>query len=138
MQYMLIAAVTVVAVVLMKIRYSRGPFKIWQEKAPKFVWFPKYLVSFEQPANEICQALESIGFKKSEANSNTYNRGKVYGDFSASKILLSVEVSDTSFKLWANTFILCDTGDLWKVSKQVLSSTNSNNTLNSDAASGAG
>ena len=62
----------------------------------------------------------------------------MYGDISANKILLSVEVSDTSFKLWANTFILFDTGDLWKVSKQVLSSTNSNNTVNSDAVSGAG
>ena len=138
MQYIIIAAVTVVAVIFMKIRYSRGPFKIWQEKAPKFVWFPKYLVSFDQPVNEICLALESIGFKKNKASSNTYSRGKVYGDFSANKILLSVEVSDTSFKLWANTFILFDTGDLWKVSKQVLSSTNSNNTVNSDAASGAG
>ena len=138
MQYVILAAVTVVVVILMKIRYSRGPFKNWQEKAPRFVWFPKYLVSFDRPVNEIGQALESLGFKKSEAESKIYSRGKIYGDFSANKILLSVEVSDTSFKLWANTFILFDTGDLWNVSKQILSFSNSNETLIADAASGAG
>jgi hypothetical protein len=126
MDYVVILISTFVFIIVSKYYYLNGPFRIWGNKEPKFVWFPKYNVKFDQPLSNITASLEKIGFVQSEGIDTIYNRGKIYGDFFAKHILLQVEISEDkkSFSLCAKTFILFDTGDLWRVCNQVVSSNN--------------
>jgi len=105
--------------------YRILPFKEWKNKKPKFTFFPKYIASFDKPVSEIESALEKIQFKKN--NKNIYSRGKVYGDFSAKAIKLSVEVSEDKkqVKLYASFFgVLFDTGDVWQVMADIINGQN--------------
>lgn len=123
MDYVFILLAVFCLIVFSKYYYSNGPYKIWGSKKPKFVCFPKYIVKFEQPLSNISASLEKIGFVQSEGSNTTYSRGKIYGDFSAKHILLHVEISENkkSFCLYARTFVLFDTGDLWKVCNEIVS-----------------
>ena len=105
--------------------YRILPFKEWKNKKPKLTFFPKYIASFDKPVSEIESALEKIQFKKN--NKNIYSRGKVYGDFSAKAIKLSVEVSEDKkqVKLYASFFgVLFDTGDVWQVMADIINGQN--------------
>ena len=126
MDYVVILISAFVFIIVSKYYYSNGPFRIWGNQEPKFVWFPKYNVKFDQPLSNITASLEKIGFVQSEGFDTIYTRGKIYGDFSAKHILLQVEISEDkkSFFLYAKTFILFDTGDLWRVCNQVVSRSN--------------
>ncbi|MDO6577977.1 hypothetical protein [Alteromonas stellipolaris] len=126
MDYVIILGTCVLFLVYSKYRYSSGPFKQWQDTQPKFVWFPKYIVSFDQPISEIQNNLQKIGFVEVAPQNGVYTRGKVYGDFSAKHLLLQVEILEDkkSFRLLAKTFVLFDTVDLWRVCKEVVSSKN--------------
>lgn len=123
MDYVVILLSAFVFIIVCKYHYANNRFKPWEDKEPKFVWFPKYAVKFDQPLSDITASLENIGFTQLEGVETIFNRGKIYGDFSAKYISLQVEISKDkkSFCLFAKTFILFDTGDLWRVCNQVLS-----------------
>ena len=116
-----LAIFVVIGVTGFTVIYRILPFKEWRNKKPKFTLFPKYIASFDKPVSEIESALEKIQFKKN--NKNVYSRGKVYGDFSAKAIKLSVEVSEDKkqVKLYASFFgVLFDTGDVWQVMADII------------------
>ena len=111
----------VVGVALFTIAYKLSPFKSWKNKKPKFTLFPKYIAQFTKPISEIETSLEKIQFKKT--TKNNYTRGKVYGDFSAKAIKLSVEIDEENkqFKIYSSFFgILFDTGDIWQVAADII------------------
>ena len=65
--------------------------------------------------------LVKLGFFKSPAGQ--FSRGKVYGDFSAKAIRLSVFVDQSSnqIKVYASFFgVLFDTGDIWQVTSNII------------------
>lgn len=105
-------------------KYKNSDFKIWGGKKPRLDFFPKYTAKFETSHSEVVEKLELLGFKADEIRSNVYVRGKVYGDFVASKILLNVELDPEakSFNLYSPGFILFDTGDLWLLTKNLVQS----------------
>jgi hypothetical protein len=110
-----------VAVIGFTVIYKIMPFKKIGPSKPKFTFFPKYTAKFEKPASEIESALLAQEFKKKENGS--YTRGKVYGDFSAKSIKLSVVVNEQSneISVYASFFgILFDTGDIWQVTSDIL------------------
>ena len=101
--------------------YKILPFKSWKNKKPKFTLFPKYIAQFNKPISEIEAALEKIQFKKND--NNVYTRGKIYGDFSAKAIKLSVEINEEQkqIKLYSSFFgVLFDTGDIWQVAAEII------------------
>lgn len=101
--------------------YKVLPFRQFSHNKPKFTLFPKYTAKFEKPVSEIESALIAQEFKKNE-NGN-YTRGKVYGDFSAKSIKLSVVVNEQSRNIFVcSSFfgILFDTGDIWQVTSDIL------------------
>jgi len=111
----------VIAVAFFTAIYKIAPFKELPSLKPKFALFPKYTSKFVKPVDEIITTLESLEFK--ENGNGVYTRGKVYGDFSAKAIKLSVDVNSQSneIKVYASFFgILFDTGDLWQVTSDIL------------------
>jgi hypothetical protein len=111
-----------VAVGLFTAVYKIMPFKLHGAEKPKFVMFPKYIAQFDKPLVEIESALSALEFEKNE--NGIYSRGKIYGDFSVKAIKLAVEVDEqnSSIKVYAPFFgILFDTGDIWQVTANILS-----------------
>jgi len=111
----------VIAVIVFTALYKVIPFKEHKESKPKFTFFPKYIAKFDKPINEIESTLVALEFEKNE--DNMYTRGKVYGDFSAKAIKLSVELNEQSkeIKVYASFFgILFDTGDIWQLTSDIV------------------
>jgi hypothetical protein len=111
----------VVAVAGFTALYKILPFKKYRVTKPKFALFPKYIAVFDGPIGDIEKSLESLEFKKT--NTNIYSRGKIYGDFSAKAIKLSVKIDEKEslIKVYASFFgILFDTGDIWQVTTDIL------------------
>ena len=102
--------------------YKLMPFKKFKDDAkPNFTLFPKYSANFDAPVSQIKETLEELGFKA--LNDTTYTRGKIYGDFSAKAIKLTVGINEEgkSIKIYASFFgILFDTGDIWQVTSDIL------------------
>ena len=101
--------------------YKALPFRTFGHKKPKFTLFPKYTAKFENSVAEIDSALLAQEFKKNEKGS--YTRGKIYGDFSAKSIKLSVVINEQSKEISVcSSFsgILFDTGDIWQVTSDIL------------------
>lgn len=113
--------VVTIAVVGFTVIYKIVPFRKLASNKPKFTLFPKYIAKFEKNVSKIESSLLAQGFKKNENGS--YSRGKVYGDFSAKSIKLSVNVNEQSkeISVYASFFgILFDTGDIWQVTSDIL------------------
>lgn len=101
--------------------YKILPFKVYGASKPKLSLFPKYIATFSKPTEQIERALQDLGFEK--VKSGAYSRGKVYGDFSAKTIKLSVQIyeKEKQIKVFASFFgILFDTGDIWQVTTDIL------------------
>lgn len=113
--------IVVVAVAGFTALYKIMPFKKYCATKPKFALFPKYIAVFDRPIGDIEKSLESLEFKKT--NTGIYSRGKVYGDFSANAIKISVKIGaqESQIKVYASFFgILFDTGDIWQVTTDIL------------------
>ena len=113
--------IAVIAVVVFTVIYRLVPFKAWGDKKPGFSFFPKYVAPYNKPVQDIKDSLTKLGFKETE--NKIYRRGKVYGDFSAKAIKLSVIVDESAnqVKVYASFFgILFDTGDLWQVTSDIV------------------
>lgn len=82
--------IIVIAVTGFTLLYKILPFRTWQQKKPGFSLFPKYTAAFSIPVSTIESNLEKLKFNKVSAN--VYSRGKIYGDFSAKAIKLTVEI----------------------------------------------
>jgi len=109
------------AVIIFTALYKMLPFKKHEGIKPKLVFFPKYILSFNNTIDEIESSLTTLGFKKNIKG--VFTRGKVYGDFSAKAIKLSVEVNEQTkeIKVYASFFgILFDTGDVWQVTADIV------------------
>ncbi len=112
-----------VAVGLFTLAYKFAPFKEHGTKKPKFTVFPKYIAKFDKSPMEIESALSALAFTKDD--NGLYSRGKIFGDFSAKAIKLTVEVDeqDKEIKVYAAFFgVLMDTGDIWQVTTDILRS----------------
>ena len=102
--------------------YKKLPFKKYGGSKPKLTFFPKYIADYQTPLEDIEQSLAILGFKAT-ADPTFYYRGKVYGDFSAKRIKLSVQINekDSQIKVQASALgILFDTGDVWQVTTDIL------------------
>lgn len=118
--------VAVIAVAGFTIIYRLLPFRTWTPDKPIFTLFPKYVAAFEKPVSEIESNLEKIRFKK--VSNDRFTRGKVYGDFSANLIKLTAKVDkkNNQVKVFASFFgVLFDTGDIWKVTSEIINGKNS-------------
>ena len=118
---LVLVIIVVIAVAGFTILYKLSPFKTWENKKPKFTLFPKYIAKFDKPVSEIESALEKIKFEKD--SNRTFSRGKIYGDFSAKAIKLTVEVDEmnSQIKVYSSFFgILFGTGDIWQVTADII------------------
>jgi len=116
-----LVVVVTLAVAGSTVTYKFLPYKTWCHKKPKLALFPKYTAKFDKPTTEIISTLTKMQFNKN--NNNVFTRGKVYGDFTAKAIQLSVEVDEenSQVKVYASFFgILFDTGDLWQVTSDII------------------
>ncbi len=110
----------VIAVAGFTLIYKLMPFRTWKNKKPKFTLFPKYIVGINKPIEEIESALIKNKFEK--AGERKYTRGRIYGDFSAKEIKLSVCIDDKKkqIRLSASFFgVLFDNGDIWQVGADI-------------------
>lgn len=111
----------VLAVTIFTVIYKILPFKVHSGSKPVFVLFPKYVAKFNLSVSDVESSLINLEFKKS--SNGVYTRGKVYGDFSAKAIKLSVELNEQSkeIKVYASFFgILFDTGDIWQLTSDIV------------------
>jgi len=116
-----LVVIVVIAVAGFTLIYKTLPFRDWNNKKPKFTLFPKYIAKFDKPIAEIESNLEKMQFNKETGNK--YSRGKVYGDFSAKAIKLSVDIDENNkqLKVYSSFFgVLFDTGDIWQVTSDII------------------
>ncbi len=109
------------AVIIFTALYKILPFKKHEGIKPKLTFFPKYILSFNNTIDEIESSLTTLGFNKNIKG--VFTRGKIYGDFSAKAIKLSVEVNEQTkeIKVYASFFgILFDTGAVWQVTADIV------------------
>lgn len=109
------------AVIIFTALYKILPFKKHEGIKPKLTFFPKYILSFNNTIDEIESSLTTLGFNKNIKG--VFTRGKIYCDFSAKAIKLSVEVNEQTkeIKVYASFFgILFDTGDVWQVTADIV------------------
>ncbi len=122
------AILLTVVLVTLSLVYRFAPFhKFNPEDNPAFVLFPKYKATFSVPHKAIQASLQSLQFKPDDNDQLKFRRGKVYGDFSAKAIRLNVEIDSernliTVFAPYL--VILFDTGDLWRVTHDILQGAN--------------
>ena len=118
------AVVVVTVVALLSVIYKFTPFyKFQPRQAPGFVIFPKYEAAFDAPLEAIQNSLQSLKFKPASDDQLTYRRGKVYGEFSAKFVRLNVEIDPAKNVIRVFVpymVILFDTGDLWRVTRDIL------------------
>ena len=115
-----LAAVMVVAT--STILYKKFPFKKHEGTKPKLTLFPKYVADYHQPLEDIEYSLAVLGFKGT-ADPTFYYRGKVYGNFAAKSIKLSVQINEeeSQIKVQASHLgILFDLGAIWQVTSDIL------------------
>lgn len=101
--------------------YKLLPFRNWKNSKPRFTLFPKYIAQFDIPVDKLESNLATLKFEKQAEAS--YSRGKVYGDFSANAIKLSVIINneDKTIKVCSSFFgILFGTGDIWQVTADII------------------
>ncbi|OUR74585.1 hypothetical protein A9Q78_00170 [Methylophaga sp. 41_12_T18] len=118
--------IAVIAVVTLTALYKVMPFKRFGPIKPSFSLFPKYVAQFEQSVADIEAALLEQAFHKNHDGS--FSRGKVYGDFSAKSIKLSVTIDQSAkqIRVYASFFgILFDTGDVWQLTADILTGSSS-------------
>ncbi len=113
--------IVVAAVAGSTVLYRVTPFKALGPTKPRFTLFPKYTAHFGGAVDELENSLRALGFHEKE--DGVFSRGKVYGDFSANAIKLTVEIdkNEKQIKVYASVFgILFDTGDIWQVTADIL------------------
>lgn len=118
-----VALVAAGAVVLVTIIYTLAPFRSPGKSKPSFVYLPKYETSFDVPPEAVRAALEALGFERVGGSTTRFDRGKIYGDFSARAIKLRVEIDPDrrTLKLYAPWIgVLFDEGDLWQIVQDVI------------------
>ncbi len=111
----------IIVVVFFTVLYRMLPFKHFNSVKPKFVLFPKYKAKYEVTKQVVESNIEQMGFVQKE--DGIYHRGKVYGDFSANKIKLAIEIDEmeSELKIYASFFgVLFDNGDLWEITEQAI------------------
>ena len=119
---LIIVLVAVLIVAASTAIYKNLAFKKHEGTKPKLTLFPKYIADFDQPLEDIELSLAVLGFKGT-ADPTFYYRGKVYGDFSAKSIKLSVQINENEkqIKVQASHLgILFDTGDIWQLTADIL------------------
>ena len=121
---LLIVLGAVLVVVVFTRTYKKLPFKNHHDVAtkPKLTFFPKYIAGFDKSVEEIEDSLIALGFKAT-ADPSFYYRGKVYGDLSAKRIKLSVQIDEqeSQIKVQASSLgILYDMGDIWQITSEIL------------------
>jgi len=126
---LIIVLAAVLIVIASTVIYKKSPFKKHAGTKPKLTLYPKYIADYHQPLEDIEYSLAVLGFKGS-ADPTFYYRGKVYGDFSAKSIKLSVQINEDEkqIKVQASHLgILFDTGDIWQVTSDILNGSKTNN-----------
>lgn len=121
---LLIVLGAVLIVVVFTRTYKKLPFKNHEDAVsrPKLTFFPKYIAAFDKPVEDIEMSLAVLGFKAT-ADPSFYYRGKVYGDLSAKRIKLSVQIDEEAkqIKVQASSLgILYDMGDIWQITNEIL------------------
>ncbi len=82
------------AVVITTAVYHILPFRKVGSKKPSFVLFPKYECSFSIPIEGVIKRVVELGFSLKPNSDYIYERGKVYGDFSAKAMKLRIVIED--------------------------------------------
>lgn len=111
------------AVLMITLIYRLVPYKQWQGEKPSFVLFPKYIAQYSLLEKEMVSNIQDIGFTLKPGSTNTYTRGKLYGDFSAKFVKLHIEIDQDmkSIKVFTPFLgIVFDTGDLWMITSNIL------------------
>lgn len=82
--------ILIAAVAISTLLYRLVPYRKLEEPKPRFSIFPKYVTTYSCSLDELKSSLSELEFTENENGS--YSRGKVYGDFSAKAIKLSVQL----------------------------------------------
>ena len=95
--------VAAIVLVVLTFSYRYAPFKSHRVPKPSVVLLPKYVATFDCSPELIRQSLLSLKFAPDPTDSNTFNRGKVYGDFSVNvaKIRVEIDSSLNTIRLYA-------------------------------------
>jgi len=125
-----------VAVAAFQFIYKRRRPTPLNEKRPWFKWFPKYtseielsaeILEAEDPQAELERRVGEMGFRFDSWTKDVirFTRGKSWGDFSVKWIKLGLSVpypleQESSLQLEVAGVCLFDTGDLWKVCRDLV------------------
>ena len=115
-----------IVVIVTTLIYKIIPYRQWKSGKPKLVLFPRYVAQYSSQTEDLITNIKEMGFESRSRNSNSFMRGKAYGDFSAKwmKLEIRIDEREKEIKVFAPLFgIIFDNGDLWKIVSNTLSNT---------------
>ena len=121
MEELLVTVVTSVIVVSgVTVIHRVLPFRALKARKPRLAFFPKYVARVTKSLAELELTLERLEFKKT--GDCIYERGKVYGDFSAKSIKIRVvlDKANAAVRVSASWMVFFDTGDLWLITTEII------------------
>ncbi len=116
--------VAVLAIAVTTITYHLLPFRKPQEYTPRTTWFPKYVQDFSIPVEEVFERVKDLGFVARDGSRDEFDRGKIYGDFSAKamKLRIKIERDNNTIRVFAPYFgVVFGKGELWKIAYDITS-----------------
>lgn len=114
--------VLVSSVGLLTVLYKRQPLKPMSIVKPKFVFFPKYIASYQRTDADIELTIKQLGFTRNEMT-GLYNRGTVRTGLTTKsvKLTLSMDREKKEIAICSSYFgILYDNGDIWQLTHDVV------------------
>lgn len=123
MSFLNLTIYIVVFITVLSLIYRIKPHQTLPDEKPQIAFLPKY--AFQIDPDTAIANLKAAGFTKHEGT-DTYVRGYFLGDFSANVARLNIVLKDNMAHIHSPLMvILFDTGDLWKIAKDIQADRNS-------------
>lgn len=119
---LLFIAVLISSVALLTILYRRQPLKPLTLVKPSFVFFPKYLASYQRNDADVELTIMQLGFRRNELT-GLYARGTVRSGLSTKsiKLTISMDRDKKEIAVYSSFFgVLFDNGDIWQLTHDVV------------------
>ena len=102
--------------------YRRRPLLPLPPVKPRFVFFPKYIGSYQRDDADVEQTILQMGFKRNDSK-GLYNRDKVRNGLRTKSIKLTIQMDreNKQVSVYSSYFgIVYDDGEIWQLTHDVL------------------
>lgn len=112
----------VTSVSLITLVYRRRPLLPLPPVKPRFIFFPKYIGSYQRDEADVEQTIKQMGFVRND-RTGLYNRDKVRNGLRTKSIKLTIQMDreNKQVSVYSSYFgIVYDDGEIWQLTHDVI------------------